>query len=127
MGCSLGASNLTNVLGDEDPSKRLPFVKAAMCLDGPLKLNTCVENLPNELFGFYDFGLGLNMMAQVRRHSTQMPEVMSKMKGLYDIDVDELLKKQGGIPSILKYDREVTCKMFGYKDPHDYYVKGSCS
>jgi len=127
MGCSLGASNLANVLGDSNPNKRLPFLKAAMCMDVPMKFDRCLEILKSNLFGFFDIGLGANMVNQLKRHQKQVPETMKKMKDIYDIDLSEFLRNQKAIPSIIEYDKKITCPMFGYKNPKEYYDQASCA
>ena len=45
---------------------------------------------------------------------------------MYGIDVDEFFRKQKVLPSIVDYDRDITCKMFGFATPYDYYKDASC-
>ena len=62
IGNSMGANIVANYLGEESSKS---FLKAACCVEPPMKMWECGINIEKRLFGFYNYVLGRNLKVKI--------------------------------------------------------------
>ena len=114
----MGANIVANYLGEEGPNC---FLKAACCVQAPMKMWECGENIEKRLFGFYNYALGKNLKNKLELLSPNIRETYLVNHG---IDVGEALRKSRHLIDI---DTHMTSVAFGYGTIKNYYDKASCT
>ncbi|CDW89740.1 embryogenesis-associated protein emb8-like [Stylonychia lemnae] len=116
VGNSLGANLLANYLGEE--GQQCP-VKAACCVQPPMKIWVFSQTIRNTLYGFYDKVVAANLKKKFKHFA---PGLRDRYKNELGIDIDQAIKD---VKSSLDLDF-TTAKAFGYESPEDYQHKASC-
>lgn len=117
IGNSMGANIVANYVGEEGARC---FLKAACCVQAPMKMCHFGENLEKRFFGVYNYGLGRMIKAKMEVVAPNIKEAYLENHG---IDVDEALRKSRHLIDI---ETHMTSIAFGYKTFDNYYDKASC-
>ena len=117
VGNSMGANIVANYLGEEGAKC---FVKAAVCVQPPMKMWECGENIEKRLFGFYNYVLGRSLKDKMERWA---PNIREAYLANHGIDLQKTLRRTRHLIDI---DTHMTSKAFGYGDLKTYYDKASC-
>jgi abhydrolase domain-containing protein 1/3 len=117
IGNSMGANIAANYLGEEGSKS---FLKAACCVEPPMKMWECGDNIEKRLFGFYNYVLGKNLKV---KFETMIPVISEPFLEKHGIDLRESLRKSRHLIDI---DSHITSKTFGYGDVKTYYDRASC-
>ena len=113
----MGANIVANYLGEEGPKC---FLKAAVCVQPPMKMWECGDNIEKRLFGIYNYALGSNLKKKIE---LMAPNIREAYLSTHGIDLSESLRKSRHLIDI---DTHLTSKAFGYGDIKTYYDKASC-
>ena len=79
VGNSMGANIVANYLGEEGAKC---FVKAAVCVQPPMKMWECGENIEKRLFGFYNYILGRSLKDKMERWAPNIREAYLANHGI---------------------------------------------
>ena len=113
----MGANIAANYLGEEGSKC---FIKAACCVEPPMKMWECGDNIEKRLFGLYNYVLGRNLKVKFER---MIPNISEPFLEKHGIDLREQLRKSRHLIDI---DSLITSKTFGYGDVKTYYDRASC-
>ncbi|GAA0854951.1 hydrolase [Aliiglaciecola litoralis] len=113
IGFSLGANMLLKLLG-ENPSQR--FLKAAVAISAPLKLDECAKSIGRGFSRVYQNYLLKSMVSTLR---TKMRTI--DYQGLLAIKDQQVANLQ----SFREFDEHVTAPLHGFANADDYYQKCS--
>lgn len=126
-GFSFGANLLTKYLGEH----RQQLISAAVAMSNPFHWPTVKHYLHNRheegIEGWvarhvYNYALVRYVMEYVRRHRK-----VFALQSAHLFDIDELLSDDNiHVDTLHKYDLEITCKLWGFKDCNEYYEFSSC-
>ena len=111
VGYSLGGNVLLKWLGESGDANPL---SAAVAVSVPFEINKAATHINQGFSRVYQFWLMMQLRAtlQKRHEATLVPD---------DIDVS----KVSSFSTFWEFDTEVTAKMHGFEDAHDYYQKTS--
>lgn len=112
IGNSLGANIVANYLGEEGSEC---FIKAAVCVQPPMKMWETAVNIERRLFGFYNWALGKNYKNKMLKWG---PSISEAYKVTHGIDIHDILRKSRHMIDI---DTHMTSKVFGYGDIKTYH------
>ncbi len=116
VGSSMGSGLVANYLGEE--GIHCP-VKAAACIQPPLKIWVFTGSIRDSLWGIYDKAIAENLRVKFRGYANGLRQ---RYRDELGIDIDDEIEK-------MKYSTDlnsVTAKAFGFKDAEDYQFKSSC-
>ena len=82
----MGANIVANFIGEEGSNC---FIKAAVCVQPPLKMWVSGENIQRNLFGFYNYVLGQAIKAKLMEYVPNLQESYMRNHG---IDLSKSLK-----------------------------------
>ncbi len=116
MGFSLGASIMTNYLGEESDRTK---IECAISVSNPFDLYNSAYFINSTPMGsrFYSPALGHNLLRMVRNHLSTLEE----NPDFKDV-IEKHLKK---IRTVRQFDNLLTGPMFGYKNAEEYYKNAS--
>jgi uncharacterized protein len=114
VGVSMGANIMTNLLGETGENC---FLTASFIIQNPMQIWETDIPMRDSLWGIYDTGMGTNMFNVYYKHNYILKNHFKKQ---YDLDLEEF-KKTFNKPSLLRFDHEISSKLYGYKDKEDYY------
>ncbi|TNV77592.1 hypothetical protein FGO68_gene4857 [Halteria grandinella] len=117
VGNSMGANLTANFLGKEGGKS---FIRAAVCVQPPLKMWECGKNLEHRNMGFYNYVLGNNLKRKINLFA---PKIHQHYKDNHGIDVHQVLSQ---CRHLIDIDTHMTAKSFGYGNIENYYDKASC-
>ena len=117
IGNSMGANIVANYVGEEGPNC---FLRAAVCVQSPMRMWECGTNIENRLFGFYNYILGQNVKRKIELLS---PNLIQPYLDNHGIDLMESLEKS---KNLIDIDKNLTSVTFGYGTIQNYYDKASC-
>ena len=117
IGNSMGANITANFVGEEGSSC---FLKAVCCVQPPMKMWECGENIKTNNYGFYNYALGRNLKVKFEKY---VPHIQEAYMVNHGIDLPETLRKSRHLIDI---DTHMTSVSFGYGDLKTYYDKASC-
>lgn len=110
-GISMGGLILGNYLAQQGAMARNKL-KGCLVISVPWNVFAATKNTEENYFNLM---LNKHLASSLRRNVKQYH--YSAETGLFDIDIDTLLKSQ----TIREFDTLFTAKLFGYKDVEDYY------
>ncbi|KOG97540.1 putative carboxylic ester hydrolase DI49_4294 [Saccharomyces eubayanus] len=116
MGFSLGASIMTNYLGEESDRTK---IECAISMSNPFDLFHSSYFINNTPMGshFYSPALGQNLLRMVRNHISVLEE-NPNFKTVLEQNLDK-------IRTVKQFDNLLTGPMFGYKNAEEYYRNAS--
>lgn len=77
------------------------------------------RNIEEQIFGFYNYAMGLNYIEKVKQCKTQLSK---HYQDSFKIDLEHSLRRS---LSLVDYDTSVTSITFGYSTLDDYYFRSS--
>lgn len=114
----MGANIVANYLGLEGPQC---FIKAAVCVQPPMKMWETGNNIRHGNWGFFNYALGRNVKVKFDGLANQ--EFREIFKATHGLDLKDVLEKSR---TIIDIDSNLTSKVFGFGTVENYYDKASC-
>lgn len=117
IGNSMGANIVANYIGEEGAGC---FLKAAVCVQAPMKMWECGSHVQEKNFGFYNYILGQNVKRKIEIHAST---IRAGYLAHHGIDLDHTLRQSRHLIDI---DTHLTAVTFGYGTLDNYYDTASC-
>ncbi|CDW88437.1 ymr210w-like protein [Stylonychia lemnae] len=116
VGNSMGAGLVANYIGEENDKC---FIRAACCIQPPMKMWITGQAIANNFYGAYDKAIGSNLVRKIQKHADMIHDNYHQNFGV------DLKKHLQEINTVTAYDHHITSKVFGYGTRDNYYDKAS--